>query len=402
MKESGFTAYAKTTLMSVIVGVLAGIAATVFLYSLDLATRVRLAHPDLIYFLPLGGLALGWLYSTYGKDVAAGNNLILQEIHDPKKVLPLRMAPLVLAGTLVTHLFGGSAGREGTAVQMGATLADQLAAPFKASAAQRKILLVAGAGAGFGAAVGAPWAGMIFGMEVIRVGRLQLIAPFECFVASFVAYLTTRIFEAPHSLFGHVTVQAFSLPLCASVLAAGILFGLCARGFSALTHGVEALQRKYISYPPLKPFIGGSILVALFWLEGSFRFTGLGIDSIQRSFSETMSFADPIKKALFTAITLGTGFKGGEFVPLVFVGSTLGSALTQFLPMATGLAAALGFAAVFAGASNTPLACSIMAAELFGISIAPYALVACFASFYVSGRSGIYRAQKNRDRKRLP
>lgn len=177
-------------------------------------------------------------------------------------------------------------------------------------------------------------------------------------------------------------------------MVAGILFGLAARSFVWITHLVESVQRRFISYPPLKPFVGGLVLVLLYSWEGSYRFAGLGIETIKLAFGHSMSFLEPLLKGIFTAITVGTGFKGGEFVPLVFVGSTLGSALAAFLPAATAFLAALGFASVFAGASNTPFACAVMAAELFGVGIGPYALLACGLSFLVSGQRGIYAGQK--------
>lgn len=375
---------------------MSGLAATVFLYLLDLATRFRLAHPSLLWALPLAGFAVGWLYHRHGQDVAGGNNLILQEIHDPKKVVPLRMAPLILVGTLITHLFGGSAGREGTAVQMSASLADQLAIPFGLSPQERRRLLVAGVGSGFGAAVGAPWAGVVFGMEVIQIGRRRPFALWESIVASFVAFGVARLLQAPHSLFPRVTVPPLSGTLFGSLLVAGLVFGLAAATFSRFTQGLEGLQKRFVAYPPLKPLIGGVLLVALFCFEGSHRYEGLGLEVIQEALRGGASAGDALKKAGFTGLTLASGFKGGEFVPLVFVGSTLGSALGQLLGVSPAFLAALGFGAVFAGASKTPLACSLMLAELFGWSFFPTALVTCYASFYVSGSRGIYSAQKPR------
>ncbi len=189
------------SLLSALSGILAGLAAAAFLILLAWATRTRDLHPQIIWFLPLAGFAIGLLYHHFGKGVEKGSNLILDEIHDPQNIVPVRMAPFILLGTIVTHLFGGSAGREGTAVQMGASLSDQLTYFFKIEPEERKILLVAGAGAGFAAAIGAPWAGTIFGMEVIAIGRLRTFAWLECLIASFTGYYgvllvrTTRYFR---------------------------------------------------------------------------------------------------------------------------------------------------------------------------------------------------------------
>lgn len=385
--------YTRWAGLSVVVGVLAGISSTIFLTILDIATRAREANLWLITFLPIGGLFVGWLYHVYGQEVFQGNNLIIDEIHNPKKIVPLRMAPLVLFGTIITHLFGGSAGREGTAVQMGASLADQLTNFFKIEDSERKILLVAGMGAGFGSAIGTPMAGAIFGMEVLTVGKLRFFALFECFIASFVAFYVSRLLNAPHSVYPNFLIPTPTAISLITTAISGIFFGLTAIIFIRATHAVEKIQ-KFVRYPPLKPAFGGIFLIGLFYVEGTHRFAGLGIEEIQKSLLLPSEFDVPLWKWASTAITIGSGFKGGEFVPLVFIGTTLGSFISNFLPMSAGVLGAVGFASVFAGASNTPLACSLMAVELFGLDIAPYAVIGCFASYYFSGHHGIYKSQK--------
>lgn len=382
-------------LLSGLSGVAAGSAAALFLILLDWATRIREINPELIWGLPVAGFIIGWVFHRHGRDAQPGTNLVLDEIHDPKKVLPWTMAPLIFLGTVLTHLFGGSAGREGTAVQMGASLSDQLGRGFGIRPEERRILLCAGAGAGFGAAIGAPWAGMVFGMEVVHSGRLKFFAAIECLVASMVGYWVAVALKAPHSVFGPIQIPILDLRTVLWVALCGIAFGLAARTFVWLTHAVEFAFKK-ISYPPLKPFVGGVVIVALFYLTGGYRYAGLGIGVIQESLQTVGSFQDPAWKAVYTALTVGSGFKGGEFIPLVFTGATLGSALGAVVPVAASLLAAVGFAAVFAGAANTPIACSLMAMELFGWHIGVFALVGCFASFYFSGRIGIYRSQKPR------
>lgn len=385
--------YARWTLLSFLCGLLAGASSAVFLILLHWATTFRQENEIIIWLLPLAGLFIGWLYYRYGKEVEAGNNLILDEIHNPRTLIPLRMAPFVLIGTVLTHLFGGSAGREGTAVQMGASLSDQISSFFKVNAEERRILLCAGAGAGFGAAIGAPWAGAIFGMEVIHVGKLRLFAWLECGIASFIGYYTALLLQAPHTDYFNLSIPAFDLRTLFYVAVAGIIFGFAARAFSFLAHGVERIQKRLVNYPPLRPFLGGVILMMLFYVEGTYRYAGLGLEYIQEALHAPASYRDPLLKALFTSLTVGSGFKGGEFIPLVFIGTTLGSALSFILPISFKLLAALGFAAVFAGGANTPIACSLMAIELFGVDIAPYAFLACFMSYYFSGNHGIYKSQ---------
>ncbi len=386
--------YLRWALLSALVGIMAGLAATLFLTLLQWATDTRTRYPILIVFLPLAGLFIGLVYHHYGRDVAAGNNLILDEIHNPKKIIPLRMFPFILLGTLITHLFGGSAGREGTAVQMSASLADQIQAFFHVEAQERKALLVAGMGAGFGAAIGAPWAGAIFGMEVLHIGKLRLSAWFECQLSSFVAYYVSLLTHAPHSVYPKLNPTSFDLKTFAIVLLFGSLCGLGTRAFVRLTHFFEKLIRRWIAYPPFKPLLGGLLLILLYKLEGSYRYAGLGLPVIQQSFSTPSTWEVPLLKGFFTSLTLASGFKGGEFIPLVFMGATLGSALSLLFKVSSSLLASLGFAAMFAGAANTPIACTLMAMEIFGPQIGPYALLACLMSYYFSGPQGIYSAQQ--------
>lgn len=338
------------------------------------------------------------MYHYFGGLAGRGHNLVLDEIHEPTKIVPARMAPFVLGGTLLTHLCGGSAGREGTAVQMGAALADQLGFVFRLDVEERRSLLMAGAGAGFGAAIGAPVAGVVFGMEVIRAGRFRLRAFGECLVASGAAALVSRLLHAPHTQYPAVGPVPFEwhLPILAGTV--GILFGLTARLFVAFEHGLEKIFQ-CLPYPPVRPLLGGIALVALFYWEGSGRYCGLGIETVQQALAVPVSGWDPPLKLGFTALTLAAGFKGGEFIPLVFIGATLGSVIAGVLGTSVPLFAALGFAAVFGAGANTPLACAVMAAELFGLPLFPYAAVACYAAYLVSGHPGIYRAQRREGRK---
>jgi len=386
--------FAKWTIYSALSGLLAGLSATVFLYSLDAATRFRTAHFEIIWALPLAGLLIGWLYHRYGADVNPGTNLILDEIHDPKKMIPVKMAPLILISTVLTHLFGGSAGREGTAVQMGASLSDQLGRFIKISSSERKTLLMIGAGAGFGAAIGTPVAGVVFGMEVLRIGRLRLIAVWESIVACLFAYSTTLLLEAPHSTYPRFVMPPPSFLLVLATIAVGVACGGCAFVFVWLTHSLEHLEKRFIRSPVLRPFFAGLLLAFLFQIPGAKQFSGLGIQSIQSAITQPAHWFEPIDKALLTILTIGSGFKGGEFIPLVFIGTTLGSVIGFWLNVSFSLCAAIGFSALFGAASMAPIACAIMGAEIFGIAVLPYALVAGMIAYFVSGSRSIYVRQR--------
>ena len=383
---------------SVLVGIAAGLSATLFLKSLNWATDFRLAHNQVIWLLPFAGFLIGWLYERFGQSVVRGTHLIIDEIQEAKNVIPLRIAPMIFFSTLVTHFFGGSAGREGTVVQIGASLADQLAKIFPIPTKERKILLISGAGAGFGAAIGAPLAGVIFGMEIICIGQLRPIAVVQCAVASGVAYLTSVFLNSPHTHFSTYLGPVFNLTYLGWVIAAALVFGALAAAFLFLTHRLEKWFKCKIRYSPARPLVGGVCLLILFQFFSAQIFAGLGIATIQESFSQSLNFSIPLIKILLTVITLASGFKGGEFIPLVFIGATAGSALCAFIPTQSidfsTLMAAVGFTAVFGAAAQAPVTATLMAIELFGIRITPYALIACFIAQKITGKNSIYRPFK--------
>ncbi|UYZ63896.1 chloride channel protein [Hymenobacter weizhouensis] len=379
-------------LLAALVGGLAGTASAGFLVALDWVTHWREAHPWMLGLLPLGGLVVGGLYHYLGQSVARGNNLLLDELHAPRTRVPLRMAPLVLVGTLLTHLVGGSAGREGTAVQLGGALADQLARPLRLRPRDRRLLLVCGLSAGFASVFGTPLAGAVFGLEVLLVGLLRYEALVPSLLAAVLADYVTRLWGVGHTPYPHLPAPALTPATLAWALLAGLLFGLVARSFSMLTHGVGRLFGR-VAYPPLRPVLGGALVALAVAALGTTAYIGLGIPTIVASFQAPQPpYAFALKLGL-TALTLGCGFKGGEVTPLFFIGATLGSALSGVVPLPVALLAGMGFVAVLAGAANTPLACTLMGLELFGAEAGAYLGLACVAAYLFSGHSGIYAAQ---------
>jgi H+/Cl- antiporter ClcA len=375
---------------AVLVGILSGLAASVFLISLSFATAYRETHPNLVLGLPLAGFAIGLIYHYFGNDIAPGTSLILDQIKSPSTITPVRMAPVILFTTLLTHLFGGSAGREGTAVQMGASLSDQLSRFFPIENLERRILLVAGIGAGFGAALGTPFAGIFFGMEIMRQGRLKLFSFLECLIASFVAVGVTHILHAPHTQFP-VPQVLFTFPHSGLALVSSLMFALIARAFLWTTHGIESTFNRLIAYPPFKPLIGGALLLVCFEVFKLQMYEGLGLDILLKAFDSPLPASVFILKLLLTSLTLGSGFKGGEFIPLIFAGAASASFLAGMTHLDPSMFAAIGCVALFAAASKTPFTSSIMAIELFGWQIAPYAFVVCYLSSALSGSKTIYR-----------
>lgn len=383
----------KWIIICTLIGAIAGSISAFFLLSLEWATNYREAHLWIIALLPIGGFLVGLSYHLYGNSVVKGNNLLLEEFHTPKKVIPFKMAPLVLFGTIATHLFGGSAGREGTAVQIGGAVADQFTKIFKLNNQDRKILLIAGISAGFASVFGTPLAGGIFALEVLILGRIRLDAIVPSFLAAVLADYFCQAWNVGHTHYHINSIAEMNPANLLWALLAGIIFGLVSMLFSKSTHFWSSQFKKYIKYPPLRPFIGGVVIAIAVYFIGTTKYIGLGVPTIVDSFSEAMNKYDFLVKVLFTSFTLGAGFKGGEVTPLFYIGATLGNALIWFIPLPMDLLAGMGFVAVFAGATNTPIACTIMGIELFGIESGVFIAIACSTAYLFSGHSGVYAAQ---------
>jgi len=392
LKETLLTTF-KWILICVLIGILSGSASAFFLISLEWVTQFRIHHDWIVWLLPFGGLLVGLSYYYWGESIVKGNNLLLEEYENPQKVIPFKMAPLVLLGTLLTHLFGGSAGREGTAVQMGGAIADQFTKLFKLDNSERKILIILGISAGFASVFGTPLAGAIFALEVLYFSKINLKSIVLSFLVAYAAYFTVELWQVKHTHYSIPVVPEINISTLAYVIIIGILSGFAALLFSRSTHFWGSLFSRNIKYPPLRPFIGGIILAIAIAGFGLSKFSGLGVPVIVDSFSNANPWYDFLLKILFTGFTLGAGFKGGEVTPLFFVGATLGSALSVIIPLPIAFLAGLGFVAVFSGATHTPIACTVMGMELFGIQPGLFIAIACTVAYFSSGSIGIYKAQ---------
>ncbi|MGF1758983.1 voltage-gated chloride channel family protein [Photobacterium sagamiensis] len=399
------------TLLIIPVAVIVGSLNAFFLWILSVATTTRIDNSWLIYLLPLAGIVIVYCYRNLGKNSEGGNNLIMDEIHEPGAGIPTRMGPLVLITTVITHLFGGSAGREGTAVQIGGATTHWLARVFKLNEADTRLILIAGVAAGFGAVFGTPLTGAIFALEVLAIGRLKFDAIIPALFAAILADLVCSAWGAHHThyridfletitLFEHaVKVDIF---LIGKIILASIAFGLAGYLFGELTHAFKDIFKATLKNPYLIVVAGGLIVIASVHLIGNYDYIGLGVYSsrdggvsILSAFSQGgAEWYSWLLKLLLTAITLAAGYKGGEVTPLFFVGATLGNTMAWVMGAPVDLFAALGFLAVFAAATNTPLACTIMGVELFGADYMLYFAIACFTAYYFSGHTGIYSSQR--------
>lgn len=396
-------------------GVLAGGACWAFLTVLDHATDVRLDHPGLLWALPLLGLVVALAYDRFGGRAGEGGGLLLDQIHEPTAWVPRRMAPMVGAGTVLSHLGGASVGREGTALQLSGSLTDGLARALGLRPEDRRILLTAALGGGFGAVFGVPLAGLVFGLEVQRVSwhaarpdgsrRPVLFAAFRdaTWVPRVVATLAASVVgDRVVRGLGHTHASraplhvAIDPALLGRAALAGVAFGLAALAFIELTDLVHAAARRFVPWAPGRPAIGGVLVIGAVALVGR-SYLGLSLPLLDDALAGGHTgWQVPALKLALTALCIGSGFIGGEVTPLFVIGTTLGSAVAPALGLPPAVGAVLGFTAVFGAATNTPLAATVVAFEVFGAGAVPPALVACLVAALASGRRSIYGTQRIR------
>ena len=394
----------KWLFITIMTASLVGSATAWFLIALDFVTIWRTNNIWVVNFLPLIGLGIGYAYHYFGTAVQKGNNLIL-ETHqaivttssssttsNSTKPIPLLMAPLVFISSLLTHIGGGSAGREGTAVQMGGAIADQFTTLFKLSAAERKTILIMGVSAGFAAVFGTPWAAAVFALEIMSFRKVKFENIIPSFLAAFGAHYICLAWMVKHTVYSIDIIPSITANTISWTMLAGLVFGLAAFLFIYTGKIFEALFSK-IKFAPFRPFIGGIIIALFIILANSTKYIGLGIPSIMDAFNTHAGNFDFAIKLLLTSLTLSAGFKGGEVTPLFFIGATLGNILIWFIPLPMALLAGMGFVAVFAGATHCVIASIIMGIELFGIQAGIYVGLASIVAYFTSGMNGIYSAK---------
>lgn len=404
----------RSLLLIVPVAIVIGSLVAFFLWALQATIHFRFKHPWLLFGLPLAGLFIHFIYQYWGKSAEKGNSLIIEQIQQDGGAVPKRMAPLILVTTLLTHLFGGSAGREGTAVQIGGSIASMFNGMFKLEPEDRKVMLTAGIAAGVGAVFGTPLTGAIFALEVLAIRKIRYHALLPALLASILADATVSVWEVKHQHYriDDLPLQAdylgstlhFDVFLTLKIILAAIAFGLVSFLFTNMIRGIKGLSAAVFKRKWMVPVAGGLLIIALTHLIGKPDYLSLGVDpeypnavTLQSAFH--LGGADYwswLWKTIYTSITIGTGFKGGEVTPLFYIGATLGHTLSTLLNAPVSLFAALGFIAVFAGATNTPVACTMMGVELFGLEHVVFFALACFIAYLISGHSSIYGAAETK------
>lgn len=403
--QNPFRHYWRFAIALSLTGIISGSLSALFLVSLDHVTNWHGSHPWLLLCLPFAGLVIASIYHRWGQLAGRGSQLLVEEMRDCRGTVPLRMAPMVLVSTLLTHLCGGSAGREGTAVQMGGAISAWLARIFFLPPQRQRMLLMAGMAGGVGSVFGTPWAGGIFAVELPVRGRWQIEMLLPCWISAWVGHGICHSWGVVHTDYRvlgltHDGLWGISWTTLGMTALAAPAFGICGRCFVWFSHRAPLALARWCPNAFLRPFLGGFLVVVMVYVLGSADYLGLGVTSRRAGGVSilscfTMGGADSwswLWKMAFTVITLSSGFKGGEVTPLFFIGAALGNVVAMITGQPVELFAGLGMLAVFAAAANTPLTCAVLGMELFGPHYAILFAIVCLGSYVVGGRDGIYHA----------
>ena len=388
-------AMVKWIILASIVGVVVGSVASVFGHVLIAVNQFRTAHPMIILGLPFGGLAIVFLYRFFKDTDDKGTNMVIASIHSSTGI-PLRMAPLIFVSTVITHLFGGSAGREGAAIQLGGSIANRMGKAIKLNANDQHIIIMCGMSAGFSALFGTPLAATIFSLEVISVGIMHYSALVPCVTASMIAHFVAEFMHVPPEVFPLAAIPVMEATLFFRVLLFGALLGAVSIVFCMILHSAEHLYSHYLKNPYVRIFVAGCLVLLLSAVLRTTEYLGSGMNIIEHIFHHGGGADKPafLLKMVFTALTLGAGFKGGEIVPSLTIGAAFGCVTAALFGLPLELATACGMIGVFCGVTNCPITSLLIAFELFGFEGMPYYLTTVAVSYMLSGYYGLYHAQK--------
>lgn len=376
-----------------LLGVIMGLVGAAFVHCIHAGTAFRESHPWVLLTLPVGGLLIVWLYRITRNHNDRGTNMVIASIRSEAE-LPMQMAPLIFISTIITHTCGGSAGREGAALQLGGSIGSMLGKGFKLRERDRRILILAGMSAAFSAIFRTPIAAAIFAMEVGCIGAMHYAALVPCAVASLTASFTAEQLGLPLSHYDVAEIPELTAGTGLKIVLLGVLCAGVSIAFCTLLHKTEHLLEKKFPNPYLRILTAAFLLLGLGLVFRTTDFFGIGETAIHGAIAgETVWYAFLVKM-LFTAVTIGGGFKGGEIVPSFFIGATFGCLFGQIAGLSPSLCAAAGMMALFCGVTNCPLATLFISAELFGMECVPFCLLVIAVSYLLSGYYGLYSEQK--------
>ncbi len=387
--------FLKWLIVAVIVGVTGGLVGSAFHISVEFVTELRHYNKWLILLLPVGGVVIAILYRLFKGSGKIDTNRVINSVRSEESV-PLVMAPLIFISTVITHLLGGSAGREGAALQLGGSIGYALGKVFRLNKKDKHIIVMSGMSAVFAAVFGTPVTAMFFALEVTSVGVMYYAGLVPCIISAFVASRVALFCGiAPVSFAGVITAEPMTIKLISGIIVLAALCALVSTLFCFSIHKCERLCKRFVPNKFLCAFLGGIVIILLTYAVGTTDYNGAGMDIITRAISKgDARWFDFLLKILFTAITISAGFKGGEIVPSFFIGSTFGCVMAPILGIAPMLGAAIGFIAVFCGVVNCPVASFVLAIEVFGGDAMLLFAVVCAVSYMMSGYSSLYKSQK--------
>lgn len=385
--------FIKWSVISILIGLLTGGIGTLFGHGVIWVSAFYRSHPWMIVFLPVSGLLIIGIYHILKEDKNRGTNMVIEAIYSNTEI-SLGTAPAVFLGTLLTHIAGGSAGREGAALQMGGSIGCQIGKLLKLDEKDKKIAVMCGMSGTFAALFGTPVAAAVFSMEVISIGVMYYAALVPCIFSSFIGAAIAKQFLLKPEAFQIGLVPGFDLKMAVIIVALGILCALVAELFCIILHGMEHAYKHFLPSPAKRIVAGGFIVIILTVMVGDISYNGSGISLIEKCFEGEVEYGAFLWKILFTAVTLEAGFRGGEIVPTLTIGATFGCSFAMLTGQPHGLMAACGMLALFAGVTNCPISTLLIGLELFGYAAMPYFVVIIAVSFTLSGYYSLYSSQK--------
>lgn len=394
MKKAGkyYIYLLRWILISTLLGIIGGIVGSAFHLCLEKVTHLRGEYTWLLFLLPFLGLLIVFLYKCAGFDKDPGTDLVLSSTQS-EDTIPFRMFPLIFVTSVLTHLGGGSAGREGASLQIGGSLGAKLGSVLKLNNRDKRITIMCGMSAVFSAMFGTPIAAAIFCIEVTVVGSVQYAALVPCVISAVIAEYVSNLLGITESVYAVNLQYDVTAPLILKIVIIGVLCGILSRLFCKLMHAVKHLLVKYMPNGYIRAFVGGIIIVALTIVLRTTDFNGAGTTLIEKSFVGEVVWYAFLVKLLFTAITLGAGFKGGEIVPALCVGATFGCVMASVFGIPVAIASTASMIACFCGVTNAPLASLVLAIELFGTSDIIFFAIICAISYACSGYESLYASQ---------
>lgn len=386
-------AFLKWTLIAVIVGMIVGFVGTGFHYAVEFATELRHTFPALILILPFGGVYIAWIYKICGAENHGGTNLVIDTVRENKTV-PIVTVPIIFVGTVITHLCGGSSGREGAALQIGSSISHAVGEAINLDEKDMHIMTMCGMSAAFAALFGTPVTAAVFSIEVVSIGIMHFSALVPCVISSLSALLVAELFFVSPTHFTILKYCEFNPSNIIRVIALSIMCAFVSIFFCMVMKKVSALYKKYLPNQFLKAIVGGIIVIVLTFIVGNYDYNGAGMEIIESAFHTDMVWYAFLLKIIFTAFTLGAGFKGGEIVPTFFTGAAFGNVASKLVGLNSSFGTGIGLICLFCGVTNCPLTSMVLSVELFGSLGLPFFAIACATSYMLSGYIGLYSEQK--------